>query len=116
MAQPQARSRRPLLFGALAAVTLYTLYHLSSTESAQSIRSTLLSTPSSTSSTFDLPVPPLEHGVDARLEWDNGPVPQTRIVRQANGALYMTTPRGYHIKVTMNGHRVEYYRPHVCCQ
>ena len=71
-------TRNLIFYGVVFAFALYFLLRVRTPEAIQVLRekASLLVPP--------LP-PPLDHGVDARLEWGQRPVPASKLLRQAPG-------------------------------
>jgi len=82
-------SRNIVLYGLAFAFVFYVLLHFSSPGTTQVLQNKAFFWNGATNSTPGYEVPPLpptlEHGVDARLEWDNDPVPESKLLRQAPG-------------------------------
>lgn len=82
----QTTTRRNLFLGVLALSGIFLLFRLSLTDTAASLKDKFMSkhTPDPNDFLTNLP-PPLEHGLDARLEWDGRSVPESVLVRHVPG-------------------------------
>ena len=86
---PSALTTRKILFGFLLVFFFYILLHLSSPETIRVLRekTSFWNDKADLSIDNGIPLlpPPLQHGVDARLEWDTQPVPESKLLRHAPG-------------------------------
>ena len=98
-------SRRNYLLGALVLAGCFFVFQFYS-ESSYAFKNGPSLKSDSAKSLLDMP-PLLEHGVDARIEWNSDPVPETRLIRHAPGGY---GPMGLITLSEIDAIRVDYFR------
>jgi hypothetical protein len=77
-------TQRNYLLGALFVVGTFLVLQFNTPGASRGLESIFAPKLAPENSLLDMP-PLLEHGVDARIEWNSDPVPETRLIRHAPG-------------------------------